>query len=242
MPDALLADCGGPHDLQPEHMTTCWETEPTTPAETAIMTFLASQPTRYRKKRMLHVGVGNSALPMAFVSELDEYLGLTISIPEIERFNRLMFKKSNARVLLANKYDMKIMRNIEGNFDLIVDTLLKSVACCEKHFSEMMVFFAARLKPGGSILTTRNGIHFSWSGNTQRAYTPGAQTHPAFAQFRVLGFEQLTCLAENLGLRLEAEANPPLGPSNPGSDQVLMLTKLGANKTLVLAAGPPFRD
>jgi hypothetical protein len=224
MSDGLLADCGGPDEIRDEHTTTCWEDEPTSPAETAIIRYLAARLQLLAGSRLLHVGVGNSALPLAFGGLLAEYVGLTISRPEIDRFEELVGRGSNATTLFANKYDVSMLAQIDGDFDLIIDTLLKSMTCCEKHFLEMMVFFARRLRPGGMLLTTRNGVCFGWPGNTKMAHTPGAQTDPAIAQFRVLGVEQLEILGATLGLSFEAVNAAPGQAAGP--DQVLILKKL----------------
>jgi hypothetical protein len=226
MPEGLLADCGGPYEPAPEHTLTCWENQPTSPAETAIMTFLAAEPERYRGKRLLHIGVGNSALPIALAADLAGYVGVTISLPEIERFKSLLGAQPGASVLFANKYDVAALETIEGDFDVIVDTLLKSMACCEKHFMDMMDFLAFRLRSGGALITTRNGVLFGWLGNTQMAHTPGAQTDPAIARFRVLGVEGLASLGAQLGMTLQAHEVPTSPGAPPSADQILILTKV----------------
>ena len=57
VPAMLLADCGGPRDLTPEHTISSYEGQPTSEAELAIVIFLKSEPWRYAGKRLLHVGV-----------------------------------------------------------------------------------------------------------------------------------------------------------------------------------------
>jgi len=56
--------------------------------ERGIRPFLKSEPQRYAGKVLLHVGVGNSALPTELAADLAQYFGITISIPEIEKFEK----------------------------------------------------------------------------------------------------------------------------------------------------------
>lgn len=219
---SFSADCGGPYDLEPEHTITCWEDMPTSPAESVIIDYLTANPALYRGKRLLHVGIGNSALPLALKDLVAAYVGLTISEPELNRFNRTLGTHQNMTGLLINKYDPRGYPRIEGEFEVIVDTLLKSVACCEKHFHEMMRFFARRLRAGGKIITTRNGVHFGWPGNTVRAYTPGAQLDPALGSARVLGLTGLEATGRKYGLTLTDEGARQVGEK---SDIILTLTK-----------------
>ena len=222
MSERLLADCGGPFDLTPDHTITSWESLPTSPAETAIVAFLKSEPQHYVGKRLLHVGVGNGSLAAEFVADLAEYIGITISLPEIALFEKKFAGVDNAKALLLNKYDPRMYVKLYGEFDTIVDTLLKSFACCEKHFAQMMEFFTAKLKIGGTLLTTQAGVLWGWNGNTKVAYTPGAQVDPAIGKFRILGIDNLQCLCQRLGLTMNS-ANVAIEPAL--TDRILILTK-----------------
>jgi len=124
-----------------------------------------------------------------------------------------------------NKYDPRMYGRIPGDYDIIVDTLLKSVACCEKHFEQMMEFFASRLVTGGMLITTESGVQWGWKGNTKRAYTPGAQLDPSIGAFRVLGRDGLGGLGERLGLTLSSAAVPNSRVDNSRDDAILILTK-----------------
>jgi hypothetical protein len=219
---SLISDCGGPYDLTSEHTITCWEDMPTSPAESAIISYLVENAELVAGKRLLHVGIGNSELPRALVDFLSSYVGITISVPEVDRFKRMFADRSNMVGILINKYDHRDYHKIDGEFDLIVDTLLKAVACCEKHFDEMMRFFAGRLTPGGKIVTTENGVQFGWPGNTARAYTPGAQLDPALASARVLGRSQLESASRTYGLLMSVEGTRRAGEQ---SDTILTLTR-----------------
>jgi hypothetical protein len=196
MDDHLLSDCGGPFDLKDENTASCWENEPTSGAETAIINFLKLRPEKYLGKRLLHIGTGNGDLAKQLGQGLSEYVGLTISLPEVEHFNKLFSGVNNLSVILLNKYDPRAYSRILGQFDLIVDTLLKSCACCERHFQEMMEFLAIKLSPGGEIITTQSGVEFGWPGNIMRAYTPGAQLDPSIARFRTIGIEGFKVLGK----------------------------------------------
>jgi hypothetical protein len=225
MPDMFFADCGGPFELTPDHMITNWEALPTSGAELAIMAFLKSQPQYCVGKRLLHVGIGNSAFPIAFAADLAEYVGITISLPEIALFEGRLAGIKNAAAVLVNKYDPRMYLKIPGDFDIIVDTLLKSYACCEKHFEQMMEFFASKLTSRGTLITTEAGVLWGWRGNTSRAFTPGAQADPSIAKFRVLGEDGLGRLGERLGLTMSSVKVPDAQVDSKVDDRILILSK-----------------
>jgi hypothetical protein len=225
MPDVFFADCGGPFDLTPDHTITSWESQPTSPAEVAVIEFLKSQPRLYMGKRLLHVGVGNGSLPAEFAVHLAQYIGITISLPEIARFEKNLAGVENAKALLLNKYDPRMYAKIHGEFDVIIDTLLKSFACCEKHFEQMMDFFASILKSGGTLLTTEAGTLRGWKGNTKVAHTPGAQIDPSIGEFRALRLDDLRCLCERLGLTMNSVKVSNAQVAAASEDRLLILTK-----------------
>jgi hypothetical protein len=162
MTNVFLADCGGPFDLTSDHTISSFESQPTSDAELAIIAFLKSEPQRHVGKRLLHVGVGNSFLPTELAADLAQYVGITISLPEIALFEKIFSGATNAKTLLLNKYDPRTYEKLNGKFDVIVDTLLKSYACCEKHFVQMMEFFASSLTSGGVLITTETGVQWGW--------------------------------------------------------------------------------
>jgi hypothetical protein len=69
---------------------------------------------------------GNSSLAETFAAGVAEYVGITISLPEIERFKSKLANVGNAHVIFLNKYDPRMYPKIRGDFDVIVDTSLKS--------------------------------------------------------------------------------------------------------------------
>ncbi len=225
MEETFHADCGGPYELQDQHTVSCYEAEPTSGADLAVMAFLRARPEFYAGKRLLHVGVGNSEFPLAFVRGLGAYVGLTISLPELAQFQARLAGRPNAAAMLMNKYDPDAYGKLTGDFDIIVDTLLKSMACCEKHFCGMMEFFAAKLRQGGALVTTESGVLWGWRGNTLRGYTPGAQTAPSIAQHRVLGVDGLRLFAERLSLSMSSAEVAVPGADPPTSDRIFILKK-----------------
>ena len=220
--EVFFDDCGGPFDLTPAHTITSYELQPTSGAEVAIIEFLKSEPLRIANKRLLHVGIGNSSLPAQFAADLAEYVGITISLPEIAVFEETFAGVENATAVLLNKYDPRMYSKLHGEFDLVIDTLLKSFACCERHFHQMMEFFALKLKRGGTLITTQTGVLWGWKGNSKRAYTPGAQLNPAVGEFRVLGIDNLAFLCESLGFAM-ASAEVPIQLAM--DDRIIILTK-----------------
>jgi hypothetical protein len=198
--DTTFSDCGGPHELSFAHSKSSWESKPTTCAEQAVIRYLIQSPARVRGKSLLHVGVGNGALFAATEAELGAFTGVTISRPELDKFNHEFGGRPSARVILANKHDDRVFGLIGDRFDIIVDVNLKSFACCEKHFRTTMSYFARSLLPGGSLVTAQSGLDFGWAGNTAVAYTPGADTTPLMSVHRVLGSDGLLRLSADLGL------------------------------------------
>jgi hypothetical protein len=169
--------------------------------------------------------VGNCSLPIEFVPDLKRYAGITISLPEIALFEKRLAGFKNAEAFLLNKYDSRLYALLHGEFDIIVDTLLKSVACCEKHFEQMMEFFALKLAIGGTLITTETGVEWGWKGNTKRAYIPGAQLDPSIGRFRVLTRDGLRRIGERLGLSLTAVRIAASQIGSTADDDVLILTK-----------------
>ncbi len=200
--EEAFADCGGPFDLTPEATISCWELEPTSGADLAVLAYLKARRERYEGKRLLHVGVGNCSVPLALSERLREYVGLTISQPELALFDSRCGHLGNASARLLNKYDARALATLEGCFDIVFDTLLKSYACCEKHFQVMMEFFVSRLSEGGVIITSKRGVLFGAQPRETRAFTPGAQRDPGFRDMRVLGMGGLAALTDRLGMTI----------------------------------------
>jgi hypothetical protein len=225
MSSALQWDCGGPFDLEDRHTITNWETMPTSRAESTIIAWLKAHPERYRGRRLLHAGIGNSELPAAFGHDLGDYVGFTISMPEVRRFHELFPESPHMRCILMNKYDPRMHGAVAGAFDVVVDTLLKGYTCCERHFHDMLDWYAARLAHGGAIVTTENGLRWGWPGNQARAYTPGAQTEPTIAAARTMAHDELEAHARARGLDTWFENHAEWLAAPDGSDSLVLLTK-----------------
>jgi hypothetical protein len=107
-------------------------------------------------KKILHIGVGNSEL----AKKLDFsniVTGITISKKEIDYGNSLKIKNYN--ILFCDKYSLKFKKKFQNNqFDLIIDTNLKSYACCQNGFIFMMDNFFRILRPNGKIITSIYGM------------------------------------------------------------------------------------
>jgi len=67
----------------------------------AIIAYLTGRPSLYAAKSALHVGVGNGSLYTALQAHLSNYVGLTISLPEMQEFQTRFARARNATVLLA---------------------------------------------------------------------------------------------------------------------------------------------
>jgi hypothetical protein len=197
-------DCGGPFDLTPAHTISSWESQPTTSAETAVISYLKRRPALYVGKTLLHVGIGNGSLFKAIGEDVEIYVGVTISIPELRLFEEWFAEQKQARAILANKHDPREFSRIGSAFDIIVDVNLKSFACCERHFDATITYYASCLKPQGMIVTAESGVVWGWQGNTNVAHTPGAGSNALDAEHRVLGVDGLVQLGARYCLDLAA--------------------------------------
>lgn len=109
--------------------------------------------------RILHVGVGSSALARRWAGRVAAIDGLTVVEAEAAHAERLGLARY--RVFLADKY-----REIpvQGPYDLILDNNLSSFTCCISHFREMFARYVELLAPGGYILTERRGMAYAQPG------------------------------------------------------------------------------
>jgi hypothetical protein len=197
-------DCGGPFDLTPFHTISSWESQPTTSAEAAVIDYLRQRPALYAGKTLLHVGIGNGSLFEALGGDVEIYVGVTISNPELRLFEERFGAHQQARAILANKHDAREFFRIGSTFDIIVDVNLKSFTCCERHFDATMTYYASCLTPQGMIITAESGVMFGWKGNTNVAHTPGAGSSALDAERRILGIDGLAQLGARHGLDVAA--------------------------------------
>lgn len=134
-----------------------WVDEAESPDQTAITAALPGLAREH--SRILHVGVGSSALARRWAARVAGIDGLTVVEAELAHAERLGL--ANYRVFLADKY-----REIpvQGPYDLILDNNLSSFTCCRSHFREMFSRYVDLLAPGGSILTERRGMAYAQRG------------------------------------------------------------------------------
>lgn len=134
-----------------------------------------------RKKRLLHIGVGNSHLAARFARRAKEIVGTT-NEPKEARETQVR-GIPNYTIVLQNKYSAELERT-PGQFDFIIDNNPLSYCCCMAHLIALFDVYQAKLAPGGQIITDRQGL--SW--------VPPAG-HPLFR----IDFEDLNRIASAAG-------------------------------------------
>ncbi|MCX7177133.1 MAG: hypothetical protein NT159_25080 [Proteobacteria bacterium] len=135
--------------------------------------------------RILHVGIGNSRLAKRFAHRVRGIVGMSVSPAEIARGQALAI--SNYEVLQWNKYRYWNDPSGEG-FDAIVDNNPTGFACCLKHLSTMLAWYADALRPQGAIFTDRVGLGWVVS-------TPGVDR-----RWRGFDLEDCAVMGARLGL------------------------------------------
>jgi len=135
-----------------------WENRKTTSDELKIVNYLLLKK-NYIKKKILHVGVGNSHV----ANELNNYScidGVTISMKEVQKANS--FNLKNYNLFLENKLsnDIFFMKKI-NYYDIIIDTNLKSYSCCQYAFDNLMKIYSSILDINGFIISSFNGMNWS---------------------------------------------------------------------------------
>ena len=135
-----------------------WEENEVTIDEKEITEFL-NKSNLSLKKNFLHIGIGNSflALNLKNYNQID---GVSISNNEIVKANNL--KISNYKVYLKNKYSSGDLILDKINFyDFIIDNNLKSFACCDNAFEDLIKKYKKYLKKDGSIISSFRGMNWS---------------------------------------------------------------------------------
>lgn len=132
-----------------------WSDKATTPDQRRIELHID----RYdlRKKRILHVGIGNSGLAQRFYRRVKEIVGTTIDEPEIRVAQSLAVPRY--RYMLHNKFSGE-NGAIDGSFDFILDNNPTSPCCCIRHLATLFEFYAEKLSPDGQIVTDRQGLEW----------------------------------------------------------------------------------
>lgn len=182
----LLQDCGqdsqpGIEDLEKwqdwsQIKTSCDQLR----IENRLLDFIDSD------SRILHVGVGNSRLAMRFARRVREIVGMSVSAAEVAWGKSLAL--SNYDVLHWNKYRSWSDQSGDG-FDAIIDNNPTGFACCLKHVSNMLAWYADVLNPQGAIFTDRVGLEWVVS-------TPGVAR-----QWRGFDLEDCAVMGARWGLQ-----------------------------------------
>lgn len=115
--------------------------------------------------RILHVGVGNSSLACHFAARAARIVGLTLSSAEKQHGDALGI--AGYSILLINKYSPEL-ETLHDAYDVVVDNNLASFGCCVRHFEYMLMQYARLLVPGGSLLTDRAGMHWTYQNGPMR--------------------------------------------------------------------------
>lgn len=105
---------------------------------------------------ILHIGVGNSSLATRYAGRASEIIGTTISPNEKRLADSLNLPGYS--VHLQNKYLSKDRLSVPRGVNLIVDNNPTSFCCCWRHFCAMMLDYAAKLRPGGTIISDKVGL------------------------------------------------------------------------------------
>jgi len=142
-----------------------WENNEVTSDEKEISNFL-NERNLIKNKKLLHIGVGNSYLALNF-NQFDILEGLTISSNELDKANNLRIK--NYKVYFKNKYSKNdLIENREGYYDIIIDNNLKSFACCNNAFDDLIYKYKKYLKVNGFIISSLRGM--SWTRIVKPVY------------------------------------------------------------------------
>jgi len=143
-----------------------WESNFVTSDEEEIADFLNSSELS-KNKNILHIGIGNSFL----ANNLNNYKsidGITISNNELSNGQNL--KLPNYNIFFKNKYSKgDLIKDKINYYDLIIDNNLKSFACCEYSFEDLIIKYKKYLKNGGYIISSLKGM--SWSRIVKPVYS-----------------------------------------------------------------------
>ena len=134
-----------------------WENRKTTSDEADIIDFIKKK-IDLNNKILLHLGIGNSEIASIYKGA-KKIIGITISNSEIQKAKDLKLKNYN--VFLFDKYSINFCEFIRKfKFDYIVDTNLKSYACCQESFDYMLLTLKEILLDDGKLITSRKGMNW----------------------------------------------------------------------------------
>ena len=134
-----------------------WEDRNTTSDECEIINKFFNKKKIF-KKNILHIGVGNSDLAKS-IDPSNNILGISLSYKEIFFGKSLNLK--NYKILFCDKYSKNFSKILKKKkFDFIIDTNLKSYACCQSSFDFMMHNIFNSLKKKGILITSTKGMNW----------------------------------------------------------------------------------
>lgn len=161
----LPFDCGNSTDPGVRYCEDLrdWSDKATTPDQRRIENYID----RFdlRRKRILHIGIGNSGLARRFHRRVQEIVGTTIDEPEMSVARSRAFP--NYRFVLHNKFSGRDDA-VDGPFDFILDNNPTSPCCCVRHLGELFDFYDKKLAPGGQVVTDRQGLAWVPDGTNPR--------------------------------------------------------------------------
>jgi len=140
-----------------------WSDKATTPDQRRMERYID----RYdlRRRRVLHIGIGNSSLASRFHGRVGEIFGTTIDAPEIAVAQSLGLL--NYRFVIHNKYSGSD-DVVPGKFDFILDNNPTSPCCCVRHLHALFSFYADKLTNGGQVVTDKLGLGWVPEGSSPR--------------------------------------------------------------------------
>lgn len=140
-----------------------WSDKPTTPDQARMELYID----RFdlRKKRILHIGIGDSGLAKRFGRRVGEVVGTTIDDPEMRVAQAVALP--NYTFVLHNKFSGR-KHVAPGRFDFILDNNPTSPCCCVRHLAELFAFYTEKLADGGQIVTDAEGLGWVPEGSDPR--------------------------------------------------------------------------
>jgi hypothetical protein len=151
----LPLDCGNTKDpgvIYSEDLRD-WSDKATTPDQARIERYIDQYD--LNRKRILHIGIGNSGLARRFHGRVRAIVGTTIDEPEMIVARSMGFP--NYSFVVHNKFSGE-NDAVDGEFDFILDNNPTSPCCCLRHLAALFEFYAAKLGPDGQIVTDRQGL------------------------------------------------------------------------------------
>lgn len=118
---------------------------------------------KIKDAKVLHVGTGNSSVFTQFYSSFRELHGITIMDSEIQVayeciLGVTLWESCTYNIFKVNKYDIEQMKQLDSDYDIIIDNNLKQHGCCQEHWEEYFHCLLGKLAINGFILTHSQGF------------------------------------------------------------------------------------